>query len=199
MQPKAGTFNGKRFGKRKLIDDIAKLKLSGRRVVVCFDSDVPDNPSATLAESQLATLLHAAKADACIARLPQSGDAKVGADDYLVAKGDDAFRDIIDNAPPAEPQKMAVMTSAECYHSETFTSNEGSTLCWWQSEFYCWTSKRYRKLDAKELSATVLMWMAEKQLDARPKLADEVTKCLGAICLESSEKETPCLRARLNQ
>jgi Domain of unknown function (DUF3854) len=199
LQPKAGTFNGKRFGKRSLIEDIAKLKLSGRRVVICFDSDVPDNPSSSLAESQLATLLMAMKAETCIARLPQSGDEKAGADDYLVARGEDAFRNIIDNATPAEKQKMSVMTAAEAYLAETFTSNEGSTLCWWQSEFYRWTGKHYRKLDAKELSATVLMWLSEKQLDARPRLADDTTKCLGAICREPFEKETPCLRARLNQ
>jgi hypothetical protein len=97
--------DGRGTGPRELIPDLAAVAWSGRPVVIAFDSDVLDKPAVQWAEWHLADRLREAGADVRVVRFPAGpkGD-KVGLDDYLVARGAEALRSLIDGAaPPSRP------------------------------------------------------------------------------------------------
>ena len=68
-------------------------------VFVVFDSDAAENDQIQLAEWRLAGQIALAGARAHVVRIPPSGDAKQGADDYLVEHGAAALNDLILNTP----------------------------------------------------------------------------------------------------
>jgi hypothetical protein len=87
-------------GERALIDKLAQIAWQRRLVFLCFDSDAATNPNVRLAEWHLAETLQRHGAIVRVVRLPH-GDpgpdgtsAKIGLDDYLVANGPDAFREL---------------------------------------------------------------------------------------------------------
>jgi hypothetical protein len=111
-QKKRPRKDGKATGPRELIDDLVAVCWSGREVIVAFDSDAADNPNVRWAEWHLAEVLRRRGATVKIVRLPPAppgpgGEpAKVGLDDYLVAHGPDAFRELLKTAtPPRRPER----------------------------------------------------------------------------------------------
>jgi len=89
---------------RDLIPDLAAVAWAGRRVYLVYDSDLADKPEVRLAEWHLAEALAAAGADVRAVRLPPGpGGAKAGLDDFLLARGTDALRLVMDLARPVEP------------------------------------------------------------------------------------------------
>jgi hypothetical protein len=102
-RPKDETGRG--TGPRKLIGDLERINWSGRRVAVVFDSDLKDKPEVAWARWHLAQVLAARGADVRAADLPDGPDgAKCGLDDFLVARGRDALRAILEAArPPSRP------------------------------------------------------------------------------------------------
>jgi hypothetical protein len=92
--------DGRGTGPRELIDDLAGLSWKGKQVYVAFDSDAATNPDVRLAERELALVLKAHGAEVRIIRLPPGPDgAKQGLDDYLIAHGADALRQLMAEAP----------------------------------------------------------------------------------------------------
>lgn len=98
---------GRGTGPRQLLPELAAVNWTGRTVTVMFDSDIAEKEAVQWAEWHLCEALRAAGAVVRVARLPNGavGD-KVGADDYLVAHGPDAFRALLDAAQ--EPVKPVV-------------------------------------------------------------------------------------------
>ncbi|CEF48211.1 unnamed protein product [uncultured bacterium] len=95
---------GKKTGSRELIPDLAAVAWAGRRVFVVYDSDLADKPEVLLAEWHLAGALRAAGADVRAVRLPPgAGGAKAGLDDFLLARGPDPLRGLLDAATPVTP------------------------------------------------------------------------------------------------
>jgi hypothetical protein len=93
---------------RQLLDDLAALAWEGRRVYAVFDSDAAENENVRLAARELAAALGARGAVVKVVFLPAAPDGgKVGLDDYLVAGGADALRDLL-----ARPQAEAVAAAA---------------------------------------------------------------------------------------
>ncbi|MBN9518545.1 DUF3987 domain-containing protein [bacterium] len=89
---------------RELIPDLAAVAWAGRAVFVAYDSDLADKPEVRLAEWHLAEALAAAGAVVRAVRLPHGpGGAKAGLDDFLLARGSDALRLVMDLARPVEP------------------------------------------------------------------------------------------------
>src|SRR5262249_13790793 len=92
---------GRGIGERKLIPDLAAIPWQGRTVFICFDSDAATNNMVCSAERHLADALSRQGASGRIVRLPQGEPAaagtpaKVGLDDYLIAHGADALRDLL--------------------------------------------------------------------------------------------------------
>lgn len=95
------------------LDDINWLE---RLVYIAYDSDLMEKPNVAREARLLGDELHARGAQVHLATLPGAGDAKVGLDDFLVAKS------------PAELRK--VLASAERYP-------QSSTL-WEMNERFCY-------------------------------------------------------------
>jgi hypothetical protein len=87
------------------IDDMYDVPVDGRRVFVCFDSDMLRNPNVQDAAERLAEHLIGRGADAWIVYLPDQPDgSKTGADDFLVAGGTAA--ELLDLARPFDPEDL---------------------------------------------------------------------------------------------
>src|ERR1019366_4075066 len=106
---RAKSKDGKAQGERELIDDLAPIPWQGRPVFLCFDSDAAANPNVRRAEWHLAEVLARKGAIVKVVCLPQ-GDpgpdgtaAKIGLDDFLVARGPDAFRELLATATEPAP------------------------------------------------------------------------------------------------
>jgi hypothetical protein len=70
-----------------------------RDVVICFDSDAAQNPQVAYAAAQLCAELRRRGAQPRIADLPAlAPDRKTGLDDYVVARGAEALRAVLDAA-----------------------------------------------------------------------------------------------------
>jgi len=81
---------------------------AGRRVFLVFDSDAVTNPHVRRAERDLAAALRRAGAIVVIVRLPSAPDgSKQGLDDFLVAHGPEALRQLLHAAamPPSTTDK----------------------------------------------------------------------------------------------
>jgi Protein of unknown function (DUF3987)/Domain of unknown function (DUF3854) len=83
------------------ISDFELLSLTGRRVVLCFDSDAAWNPHVCRAEQDLSSFLGSRfEAIVSIKRLPQGpGGTKVGLDDFLLTHTVEEFWDLREEAP----------------------------------------------------------------------------------------------------
>lgn len=75
--------------------ELEEFMWEGREVVICFDSDAASNPNIRRAEAKLAEHLRGKGARVLIKRLPQGEDgSKVGIDDFIVAHGVKAFKQL---------------------------------------------------------------------------------------------------------
>lgn len=100
---------------RKLIPDLAAIEWRGLIVLVIFDFDPLRNFSVNCARAELARILSDHGAKVIVVDLPGGpiGDdglpGKVGADDFIVAHGEEAFRQIVRDAlaPPAAEISLA--------------------------------------------------------------------------------------------
>lgn len=84
----------------ELIEQLNAITWAGRTVTICFDSDAMTNPNILAAEARLVDELQRKRGAKChLARLPSSGEDKVGMDDFIKEHGAGAFQAIIGNAP----------------------------------------------------------------------------------------------------
>lgn len=175
------TDTGRAYGKRRLIADLSSLDWKGIRVVICFDSDAADNDLVRMAEVRLAEVLSGLGAEVAIARIPPGSDAKVGADDYIVKHGSDAFLQIIGSAkepekiPPPSPFDMARM-----YLGELHTRQDDVTIRWHRDSWLAYTGTCYREVPEAEVKASILSYLDDRHLKATPAVTSDVAACLMA-------------------
>lgn len=192
QKPRPKTEGGRGYGRRELIDDLKAINWAGRPVVITFDSDAASNPLVQMAVWRLAEALMALGAKVHIAQLPQDGDAKVGADDFLVAHGREAFQRVIDGAEEAEkPPTPSLMEIARSYIADRFTAKQGPTLISWRREFYRWSGIHYTKTDADELRSDVLKWLDDLGFEAKPRRAGDIVECIKAETILLGDVEQP--------
>jgi P4 family phage/plasmid primase-like protien len=169
QRKRARDQDGKAIGDRHLIGALAAVPWSGRHVLICFDSDAVTNRNVREAEWHLAQVLIREGAIVKVVRLP-GGDpgangsaSKVGLDDYLVAHGADAFRELLKtavNPAPAvavapqeafdDPHKLGrLFVSEHCQHRNELTLRS------WREEWRRWDGSAYRELPDAEVTAEV--------------------------------------------
>jgi hypothetical protein len=96
--------NGKKSGPLALTSDLAAINWAQRRLTIVFDSDLSEKPEVRLAEWRFAEALLAVGADVKVVHLPPGPrGAKVGLDDFLIAKGPVALQRLIDAAVASGP------------------------------------------------------------------------------------------------
>jgi putative DNA primase/helicase len=159
--------DGEPQGERELIPGLVAIPWNGRLVYLCFDSDAASNPNVRRAEWHLAEVLARHGAAVKVIRLPpgdpgpDGNPVKVGLDDYLVAHGPAAFRDLLAAASdPESPVGVAPIEAADDPHrlarlfvAERCQHADGLTLRYWSEEWLRWDGSRYRVLADKELRA----------------------------------------------
>ena len=95
-------------GERLLIPDLAAIDWNRRIVWICFDTDENRNPNVNHARAELARILSALGAVVAFVELPlgcrgSNGlPIKMGADDFIVAYGELAFRELVEGAMRGE-------------------------------------------------------------------------------------------------
>jgi len=182
--------DGKPQGERELIDGLARIPWKGRPVFLCFDSDSATNPNVRLAEWHLAETLARHGAIVRVVRLP-AGDpgpdgtpAKIGLDDFLVAHGPDALRELLASAvEPTPPEKgLAPNETADDPHrlarlfiGEHCQHADGLTLRYWREEWHRWDGSAYRILPDKELRAE-LTTSAKAEMDRVNLIAQKLAE-----------------------
>ncbi len=187
------TETGKGYGKRELIDDLSAIDWH-REVVVCFDSDAVTNSSVRLAECRLSETLAALGASVRIARIPADGDAKVGADDFLITRGVEEFQKLLDNADEAEkPPALSSMDLARLYVEEFYTQPEGVTLRAYRDQLYVYDDTHYVVTPESEMQAVVLDWQDRIMAGVKPRQAADTVKALHAACRVPFNIDMPTL------
>jgi putative DNA primase/helicase len=180
-------------GERELIDDLAGIAWRGRRVFICFDSDAVTNLNVRRAEWHLAETLRRHGAIVGIVRIP-AGDprqdgtlAKVGLDDFLVARGPDAFRELqAKAAEPMAPVGIAPNESADDPHrlarlfiEERCRSSDGFlTIRFYRDEWHRWDGSAYRIVPEKELRAELTV-SVKAEMDRLNLIAQKIAAAKG--------------------
>lgn len=108
-QPRPKDAKGKCVGERQLLPELAAIEWQPWRIGILFESGPQRNPSVNYARAELARVLTNRGANVVLIELPigQTGDdglpAKIGADDFILRFGAEAFRQIVERAvsPPA--------------------------------------------------------------------------------------------------
>jgi len=80
------------------LPDLDEIAWQGREVVVVGDSDLRDNVQSADGLRRLCGALISRKANATLVFLPPEGEGKVGADDFLVKHGTEAFAKVLASA-----------------------------------------------------------------------------------------------------
>jgi putative DNA primase/helicase len=191
QKKRAKDKDGKPQGERELNDGLAPISWQGRPVSLCFDSDAATNPTVRAAEWHLAEVLARHGAIVKIIRLapgepgPNGKPAKVGLDDFLIARGPDALRQLLAEAvDPTPPEKGLAPNEAaddphrlaRLYIGQRCQHAEGITLRYWREEWHRWGGSAYRVLPDKEMRAE-LTASAKAEMDRvnliAQKLADK--------------------------
>ena len=96
---------------RELVDDLAGVVWRGRRVGIIFDTDDRRNPNVNHARAELARVLTDLGTDVRLIDLPvgpressSSLPTKMGADNFIVRFGEDAFRCLVNQAMQLPPK-----------------------------------------------------------------------------------------------
>lgn len=109
MKGRPKNAEGKGEGQRELIPDLAAVAWQGRRVFIVYDSDLTTKPEVRWAEWHLAEGLRKAGAEVYAVRIPGAADgSKQGIDDFLVAAGAEALKELIATAKPLEKPQSNV-------------------------------------------------------------------------------------------
>lgn len=85
-----------------LLPELQRIVWHGRRVIICYDSDLADNPNVQGAEQRLVMELRRRGAVVHLARLPSASDgAKLGLDDAIRQFGHEHVKTLLLSAPKA--------------------------------------------------------------------------------------------------
>ncbi len=193
--------NGQPSGVRLLLPVLASLKWRGRKVYVVFVSDAADRPEVRAAETALAKALESLGATVHVVRLPPGRDgAKVGLDDFMVARGRSGpaeLRDLLESAPHwaianilgiSRPNSMELATA--WLHSQ-FMHPDGPFIRYWRNDFWLWTGACYRRSPTDDLHKRVLRWLTAYVPDPTPRRARDVLECVASQTLVADSKEQP--------
>ncbi|MFN7807644.1 MAG: VapE domain-containing protein, partial [Pseudanabaena sp.] len=99
----AGVSTGQKLG--RLRADLVEFCKVGRRVYLCFDSDIMTKNSVQQALDKLGRLIIEKGAMVSVINLPQSHK---GVDDFIVAKGSTVFLSLVDNAQTFEEWRTEI-------------------------------------------------------------------------------------------
>lgn len=80
------------------LPELDAIRWHDRKVFICFDAEATENPDIERASQCLAAKLRERGAAPFKVSLPRIGEGKTGLDDFIVARGAEAFRALLDEA-----------------------------------------------------------------------------------------------------
>lgn len=101
-------------GEPKLISDLGGIDWAGHTIVICFDTDEKRKPGVNIARAQLARAMDRRGAKVILLDLPlgprceDGRPEKMGADDFIVRYGEQAFRDLVESALQDTPPNRSL-------------------------------------------------------------------------------------------
>ena len=152
------------------VSDWDRIALRSRRVFVCFDSDVTENPKVAQAMRRLGAMLSRRGANVFYVQIPSPDGRKVGLDDYLLAGGDPSalFTTCASSEPPVFISEFAFEPSkyefTDLGNVKRFIDNYGADLRYvhtWRTWMY-WDGKRWKK---DECGGAVVYQMVAEMID----------------------------------
>lgn len=117
-----GVWNWKVANSEELLPELTQIKWTGRTVYICFDYDpkVSTRHNVGHARRRLAEALKQQGADVRVMRLPPGpGGEKVGVDNFLVHRGPEAFRLLMEQAPAPNNVIKIISLPPAAYHGLT--------------------------------------------------------------------------------
>ena len=175
-----GVYGWKEKGREALVAELARVEWRGRNVLIVFDSDVQHNPQVLDAETRLAAHLRRRGACVKVVRLPDGpADAagnptKLGVDDFLVAHGEEAFQELLDQAKsPAEPTAMQMKRPARsldpCCEVQAFLNlHRDDGVCKlraWRGSYYEYGDGYYQELSKDDVQGRLVRHLNESATD----------------------------------
>jgi len=165
----AGVANGQRKGRLK--KQLEEFCTGGRTIVLGFDSDMFHNPNVCKALDKLGCLLKTRGVLVHVLMLPR---ATKGIDDFIVAYGHEAFKQLVDNALTFEewrdefivhPQKEVKTTDPNAPDADENYQLKAQAALFsdrpWVSidgKLHSWTGNHYELQDEAEVKAMISRW-----------------------------------------
>jgi hypothetical protein len=175
-----GVYSFKSVKKKlPLLPILYEFDWKGRRVVIAFDSDAHTNPMVVMARNELCRELLALGALPCVADvLPAEDGAKRGLDDLYVQDGEDALRQVLDDAEPYAPSAalhelntevayiqdpgiVVVMESGLRMRASDFTGHAYANRHYWEQSL---DAKGNDKFTKKPAASAWLQWPLRLEL-----------------------------------
>ena len=134
---KATGPNGERQDVKGVIPDFDRLSWEGRKVYICFDSDVATNPSVAAARRMLADELRRRGAHILLVQIEGREGAKVGVDDLLGSDGPDRVLALFDEATPSGEADLTRQPHTDAGNAERLVAMYGGRILY-ASEWKSW-------------------------------------------------------------
>lgn len=157
-----------------VIGDWEEVPLKGRRVFVCFDSDVYTNPTVCSAMGRLGRWLKSRQAgDVKYVIPPQdqnsSSNGKVGVDDWLVAGG--VFADLVAGAADRPPELVVGDEFTDAHMAERLAEEcfAGRHIWVFGSGWHVWTGTHWDRCDERVAIESARSWMRERYSECEHK------------------------------
>jgi putative DNA primase/helicase len=196
-----GVFGWKPAKSESLIPALDRIAWKGRRVFVCFDSDINEKSEVQDAESRLASQLQKRGAIVKVTRLPNGPNgAKMGLDDFIVAHGIGELRKLLDSADdPTPPDSVAIKKAAseidagpEADVFLTKTERDGvRRLRFHRGGFLYWTHGAYIELPPSDVRGKLIEHLDDKFSKLNASATNNVLDCVKAKCRLSHLIESP--------
>ena len=184
---------GRAYGQRQFIDDLAQINWAKRAVIICFDSDAAEKRSVELAQQRLAESLAKRGANVRIARLPcGAGGRKLGLDDALVELGIASVRQILEAADKPELPKLSWPDVARLLIEEEFSVGSDPALRYWRDTFWQWSGRHYEEVNKESLANEAYRFLERIGLSPTRNTAAEVVAGLKAEVEVNGRREPPC-------
>lgn len=201
-----GVYGWKDGKSTQMLPVLERIKWSGVKAVIAFDSDIADKPEVQDAESRLADQLTKRGAVVRVLRMPpgtpgaDGKPTKMGLDDFLVANPPGELKKLIDGADePAAVDPVCMKADAKDADAAVAAARfldlsmvDGlPRLRFWRGAFHLWTAGAYRELQTAEVQARLVRGVNEDYRRVTTRMVGDVMMQMKAQSLLSGSNEPP--------
>ncbi|MBL9092407.1 MAG: DUF3854 domain-containing protein [Planctomycetaceae bacterium] len=203
-----GIYGWKDARNERLLPELERISWKQRRVFIAFDSDIRTNQNVRDAALRLAEHLRLRGAIVRLVMLPEKSDAegkpiKVGLDDFLVAQGENAQRELrrlLNEAEePEKPDAAQMKQSAgeidPATEAERFLKTGERDGCYslahWQGQFHLYGRGHYEEVQAGEVRSQLVRHLNPNFSHVTRSVVENIMLQVQAQCLVRGKVEWP--------